>query len=374
MALPPDPIIRPILLQDAEALWKIARQEGVLETTMALPSLRLEQRMKSISELSENDHYMVAERAGEVVGIAGLTVGTGRTRHSGSLFIYVARQQQGQGIGTRLMQSLLDLADNWLLLRRVELTVLTENEGAKRLYERLGFVVEGCNCYFLISPRMRSRDIETGILDWAEQQMRETGNCTAIDIPCRDTDTERVALLERHGFVRQEMQTLYMTRPLSEPIPSTVFPEGFTLRPATGEQELEAIVALHQEAFGTQNMTIKTRRAIMSNPAYMPELDLLLEAPDGTLAAFCYCTIPQEANELSGRNEGEIAIMGTSPAFQKRGLGRAMLLAGLQRLKDFGVEMATLGTSSENGGAHSVYFSAGFRVSYRSLWYAKSIW
>jgi putative acetyltransferase len=143
MTTPPDLIIRPILLQDAEALWKIARQEGVIETTMALPSLRLDQRLKSISELSENDHYMVAERAGEVVGVAGLTVGTGRTRHSGSLFIYVARQQQGQGIGTRLMQALLDLADNWLLLRRVELTVLTENEGAKRLYERLGFVVEG---------------------------------------------------------------------------------------------------------------------------------------------------------------------------------------------------------------------------------------
>ncbi len=144
MATPPDLIIRPILLQDAEALWKIARQEGVIETTMALPSLRLEQRMKSISALGENDHFMVAERAGEVVGIAGLKVGSGRTRHSGSLFIYVARQQQGQGTGTRLMQSLLDLADNWLLLRRVELTVLTENEGAKRLYERLGFVVEGC--------------------------------------------------------------------------------------------------------------------------------------------------------------------------------------------------------------------------------------
>lgn len=143
MAATPDLIIRPILLQDAEALWKIARQEGVIETTMALPSLRLEQRIKSISELSENDHYMVAETGGEVVGVAGLTVGTGRTRHSGSLFIYVARQQQGQGIGTRLMQALLDLADNWLLLRRIELTVLTENEGAKRLYERLGFVVEG---------------------------------------------------------------------------------------------------------------------------------------------------------------------------------------------------------------------------------------
>ena len=151
MSSPDDLIIRPVLLQDAEALWTIARQEGVIETTMALPSLRLEQRMKSLSDLDEHDHYMVAERAGQVVGVAGLTVGTGRVRHSGHLFAYVARQHQGQSIGTRLVQALLDLADQWLLLRRVELTVLTENEGAKRLYERLGFVVEGCRKMSVIS-------------------------------------------------------------------------------------------------------------------------------------------------------------------------------------------------------------------------------
>jgi L-phenylalanine/L-methionine N-acetyltransferase len=144
-------IIRPVLLQDAEALWTIARQEGVIETTMALPSLRLDQRMKSLSALGENDHYMVAEWATQVVGIAGLTVGTGRMRHSGSLFVYVARHHQGHGIGTRLVQTLLDLADQWLLLQRVELTVLTENERAKRLYERFGFVVEGCRKMSIIS-------------------------------------------------------------------------------------------------------------------------------------------------------------------------------------------------------------------------------
>ena len=230
-----------------------------------------------------------------------------------------------------------------------------------------------CNCYFLISPRIRSQEIETDILDWSEGQLRETEGCMTIDTPCLDTGSERIALLEWHGFIRQETQTLYMTRSLAEPIPPAQFPEGFTLRHAIGEQELDAIVALHQAAFGTQNMTVETRRAIMQNPDYIPELDLLLEAPGGALAAFCYCTIPREANELSGRNEGEIAIIGTSPAYQKRGLGRAMLLAGLHRLKDFGVETATLGTSSENDGAHSIYFAAGFRVSYRSLWYAKNI-
>lgn len=135
--------IRPVRLEDAEALWHIARQAGVIETTMALPSFRLDQRIASLAALGENDHYLVAEVGGEVIGLAGLEVGTGRTRHRGELFVYVAREHQGRGAGTRLLEALLDLADNWLLLRRVELTVLVENEGAKRLYERLGFVVEG---------------------------------------------------------------------------------------------------------------------------------------------------------------------------------------------------------------------------------------
>ena len=136
-------IIRPVRMEDAEALWHIAREEGVIETTMALPSLRLDQRVKSLSALDENDHYFVALAHGVVVGVAGLTVGTGRTRHSGSLFVYVSRERQGKGIGTALLRTLLDLADNWLLLSRIELTVLVENEGARRLYERLGFEIEG---------------------------------------------------------------------------------------------------------------------------------------------------------------------------------------------------------------------------------------
>ena len=70
-----DFVIRPVSLQDTPVLWRIARQQGVIETTSALPSLRLEQRTKSLSELNENDHYMVAESAAQVVGLGGLTVG-----------------------------------------------------------------------------------------------------------------------------------------------------------------------------------------------------------------------------------------------------------------------------------------------------------
>lgn len=55
----------------------------------------------------------------------------------------VARDCQGQGIGTQLLTALLDLADNWMNLQRVELTVFSDNAPALALYRKLGFEEEG---------------------------------------------------------------------------------------------------------------------------------------------------------------------------------------------------------------------------------------
>ncbi|HEX6290535.1 MAG TPA: GNAT family N-acetyltransferase [Herpetosiphonaceae bacterium] len=136
-------VIRPVRAEDAEAIAQITREAGVIETILALPSDRVAQREQALARLGDDEHYFVAEVAGQVLGLAGLSVGRGRLRHSGHVFLFVSQALHGRGIGTRLMEALLDLADNWLLLRRVELTVFAENERARRLYERLGFVVEG---------------------------------------------------------------------------------------------------------------------------------------------------------------------------------------------------------------------------------------
>ncbi len=54
----------------------------------------------------------------------------------------VSEPYQGQGIGSALLRAALDMADNWLALRRVELLVYSSNEPAVALYERFGFEVE----------------------------------------------------------------------------------------------------------------------------------------------------------------------------------------------------------------------------------------
>ena len=49
----------------------------------------------------------------------------------------------GQGIGSKLLEALLDAADNWLNIRRVELSVFADNAAAIALYRKFGFEEEG---------------------------------------------------------------------------------------------------------------------------------------------------------------------------------------------------------------------------------------
>lgn len=137
--------LRPPRPEDAEDLALLRRLPGVFENTMGLPTARVAQAEEFLAALDTDDHQLVAVTGeGQVVGIAGLQLfSNARKRHMASLGIYVHTDYQGMGVGTALIKALLDLADHWLMLVRVELDVYTDNEGAIRLYERLGFEREG---------------------------------------------------------------------------------------------------------------------------------------------------------------------------------------------------------------------------------------
>lgn len=67
-------------------------------------------------------HVLVAERDGLLVGQAFLAQQSERRSHVGYTGIYIHDDHTEQGIGVALMAALIDLAGNWLGLRRIELT------------------------------------------------------------------------------------------------------------------------------------------------------------------------------------------------------------------------------------------------------------
>ena len=113
--------------------------------TMQLPLQSVEDvRKRFFSETREGLYHLVACVDEEVVGHLGLETFTRpRRRHVGEIGMAVRDDWQGKGIGSALMEAALDLADNWLNLIRLELTVYSDNAAGIALYEKFGFEIEG---------------------------------------------------------------------------------------------------------------------------------------------------------------------------------------------------------------------------------------
>ncbi|MEJ6000195.1 GNAT family N-acetyltransferase [Paucibacter soli] len=141
--------IRRAQVSDAAGFAELMSHPEVFGALLQTPYPTQEQwthRLQDGAAPGKADLQLVALNAeGRLVASAGLhSVGAAlRRRHVMALGIAVARDAQGQGVGSAILQALLDFADNWGQVLRVELTVYADNARAIRLYERFGFVQEG---------------------------------------------------------------------------------------------------------------------------------------------------------------------------------------------------------------------------------------
>jgi putative acetyltransferase len=141
-------VIRRPRPDDAAAMVAIMGDRQVLPGLLQVPYATESMWRKRIEEMpvgpATAELFVVAERGGEVVGNAGVhPVSHVRRRHAAAVGMAVAHHAQRQGVGTALMSALVDWADNWAHLLRLELTVYTDNPGAIALYRRFGFELEG---------------------------------------------------------------------------------------------------------------------------------------------------------------------------------------------------------------------------------------
>ncbi len=142
-------IIRPVQAGDGEGLNALRRMPGVFENMLGIPSERIKRNEDYIQSMDANTHAFVAvckeiQNRDGIIGWASLNVHANlRKRHMGAIALMVHKDYQGMKVGTKLMEAMLDVADNWLMLKRLELSVFVDNERAITLYQKFGFVIEG---------------------------------------------------------------------------------------------------------------------------------------------------------------------------------------------------------------------------------------
>jgi GNAT superfamily N-acetyltransferase len=248
-------------------------------------------------------------------------------------------------------------------------------------------IVAGHEIICLLHPDFRTRERYRMVHQWAVQRVKERAEQQgerqyeiweqAWGIATGD-DLEVERFLEREGFERQDLSYLCYRRSLIEPAPAPVLPTGWTLRPITGEAEAEMRAALQHDAFfrggdtAYEEATMR-QRAVMRMPQYDPQLDLMIIAPDGTPAAGCICWV-DPVNHV-----GLFEPVGTRPQYRRQGLATALMLGGLERLRERGMQAALVigehpGTeekSTEFTSSRFVYEAVGFQVLCRTHLYHK---
>jgi GNAT superfamily N-acetyltransferase len=135
-----------------------------------------------------------------------------------------------------------------------------------------------------------------------------------------------------------------------------VLPEGFRFRTAD-EAGPQAAVQAHVDAWAPSSYTAEGYEGVRQTATYHDNLHVLVEAPDGTMAASTIMWL-DEANKTA-----EFEPVGTHPAYRRLGLGTAMLLHGMLLARDAGATHTTVACLGAPGhlNARGLYYRVGFR-------------
>ena len=175
-----------------------------------------------------------------------------------------------------------------------------------------------------------------------------------LTVPAFDDDRDRVGLLRAEGFAPTRHFAADYRLDLTAAIAAPSVPAGLRLRHVT-DADLDARVACHRAAWLGSSWNLERYRRIRDSPVYDAELDIVLESADGDFVSYCICWTDATTRMAS------FEPVGTRPEWRGRGIGRAVILEGLRRLRDKGMRTARVGTAGFNAPAQALYESCGFR-------------
>lgn len=135
--------IRDIKIEDYKEISKIRKMPGVMENILSNKDEEEELIKEKIINRGKNQYWYVVEEDGKVIGL-GILMNHGnlRKKHVGVITLIVNSDYQNKGVGSLLMDKLINLSES-LNIIRLELCVFRDNYKALNLYKKFGFKEEG---------------------------------------------------------------------------------------------------------------------------------------------------------------------------------------------------------------------------------------
>lgn len=234
------------------------------------------------------------------------------------------------------------------------------------------------NLCWEIQPGKASDELEREIQAWAEQSARrmagQNHEKARLESGCREEDAPRISFLTRSGFQMQpEKNFIFILDLQSNPLPEVEVPDGFSIRPANGEAEAEALAEVHRRAFDSKVMTRERRLAAMRGGDYRPELDLVMVAPDQQLVGICSGVIHPDEIAATGVKIGSVESLAVLPKYRRKGLAKALLATCTIGLQQAGMKAARCAFSGENQAMLGVAPAAGLRQESTLVWFKKEL-
>jgi mycothiol synthase len=211
-----------------------------------------------------------------------------------------------------------------------------------------GWVISGQSLEIQLHPSLTDTELDSlarAIVEWAKRVCP-----TEISTDCTASNSRLIRVLESCGFTRAEYEGLDYVLDLKAPIPDLELPAGFQARHVL-ETEFVERVSVHRDAFDPSKFTLERYARVRSMVGYRPDLDLVISTPENEFAAYCIAWI--------SNGMGYFEPVGTRAAYRRQGLGRAVILEGLKRLKALGAHSASVFSFAKN---RAFYESCGFVV------------
>jgi mycothiol synthase len=232
----------------------------------------------------------------------------------------------------------------------------------------IGRVVLDC----WIHPGHRRRGLATKLLGNATSRARLLG-AKAVHVDIRDDNVVATKVLRRLGFsfIRRFLELELDIADVGELDMAQAVLGSRYLQP--GEEY--KLTQLQNRAFagswGYNPNTVEEITFRISSSTCSLQ-DIILTYEGYRTIGCCWTGIICEEGVPSVK-KGRIHMLGVDPDYRGKGIGRELMMAGLARLRNRGLNVAELTVDSQNKVACALYKSIGFEIQANTLWYEKVI-